>query len=56
MQNYNQNTTGFTLSASYPIRRSFRRVGLTYSFDNTSIQTFSTASQQLRTPASISCK
>jgi outer membrane protein insertion porin family len=47
LQNYTQNTTGFTLSASYPIRRSFRRVGLTYSFDNTSIQTFSTASQQL---------
>jgi outer membrane protein insertion porin family len=47
LQNYSQNTTGFTLSGSYPIRRSFRRVGLTYSFDNTSIQTFSTASQQL---------
>jgi outer membrane protein insertion porin family len=47
LQNFSQNTTGFTLSASYPIRRSFRRVGLTYSFDNTSIQTFSTASQTL---------
>lgn len=47
LQNFNQNSTGFTLSASYPLRRSFKRIGLTYSFDNTSIQTFSTASSQL---------
>jgi outer membrane protein insertion porin family len=47
LQNFNQNSTGFTLSASYPLRRSFKRIGLTYSFDNTSVQTFSTASTQL---------
>ncbi|MFB3814329.1 MAG: outer membrane protein assembly factor BamA [Terriglobales bacterium] len=46
LQNFSQSTTGFTLSASYPLRRSFKRVGLTYSFDNSSLTTFSTASQQ----------
>ena len=46
-QNYRQSSTGFTTSLSYPIRRSFKRVSLTYAFDNSSIETFSTASQQL---------
>jgi len=47
-QNYNQNSTGFTVFASYPLRRlGFSRVGLTYSFSNTSITTFSNASQLL---------
>lgn len=46
LQNYSQNSTGFTVSTSYPLHRSFKRVGLTYSFDNSSIKTFSTASQQ----------
>jgi outer membrane protein insertion porin family len=46
LQNFSQSQTGFTVSASYPIRRSFKRVGLTYSYNVTSIQTFSTASQQ----------
>ncbi len=44
LQNYSQSTTGFTLSSSYPIHRSFRRVGLSYTFSDSSIQTFSTAS------------
>jgi len=44
LQNFTQTSTGFTTSVSYPIKRSFKRVGLTYSFDNSSIQTFSTAS------------
>ncbi|HEY3928485.1 MAG TPA: outer membrane protein assembly factor BamA [Candidatus Koribacter sp.] len=44
LQNYSQSTTGFTLSASYPLHRSFRRVGLSYTFSDSSIQTFSTAS------------
>ena len=47
IQNYNQSTTGFTVSASYPIRRSFKRVGVTYSFNRSSIQAFSQASQNL---------
>ncbi len=46
LQNFSQATTGFTLSASYPLKRSLKRLGLTYSFDNSSITTFSTASQQ----------
>jgi outer membrane protein insertion porin family len=47
IQNYNQSTTGFTVSASYPIKRSFKRLGLTYSFNRSSIEAFSQASQNL---------
>jgi outer membrane protein insertion porin family len=47
LQNYNTSRTGFTASASYPLKRSLKRVGLTYSFDVSSVQTFSTASAQL---------
>jgi outer membrane protein insertion porin family len=47
VQNYNQSTTGLTLSASYPIRRSFKRVGITYSFNKSSITAFSPASTTL---------
>ncbi len=46
LQNFTQNSTGFTISASYPLHRSFKRVGLTYSLDRTSITTYTTASQQ----------
>jgi outer membrane protein insertion porin family len=46
LQNFSQSQTGFTVSASYPIKRSFKRVGLSYSYQLSSIQTFSTASQQ----------
>jgi outer membrane protein insertion porin family len=46
LQNFSQSSTGFTMSASYPLHRSFKRVGLTYAFDNSSITTFSQASQQ----------
>jgi len=46
LQNYTQNSYGFTMSMSYPIRRSFKRVGITYSWDNSSITTFSDASKQ----------
>ncbi|MDT8068619.1 MAG: outer membrane protein assembly factor BamA [Terriglobia bacterium] len=47
LQNYAQSSTGFTLGLSYPLHRSFKRVGLTYSLDNTSITTYTQASQQL---------
>ena len=47
MQNYDQSTNGFSLSSSYPIRRSFKRVGLTYSWTDSSITTFSQASTNL---------
>ncbi|ABF39253.1 surface antigen (D15) [Candidatus Koribacter versatilis Ellin345] len=46
LQNYSQSTTGFTLSSSYPLHRSFKRVGLSYTFSDSSVQTFSTASTQ----------
>jgi len=41
LQNFSQSTTGFTVSASYPLHRSFKRVGLTYSLDRSSIEVFS---------------
>jgi outer membrane protein insertion porin family len=44
LQNFTQTSTGFTTSLSYPIKRSFKRVGITYAFDNSSVQTFSAAS------------
>jgi outer membrane protein insertion porin family len=46
--NYNQNTTGFTVFASYPMRRfSFARVGVTYGLSKTSITPFNDASKLL---------
>jgi len=47
LQDYSQSSTGFTLSAAYALRRSFKRIGLTYAFDRTSVTTFSQASQNL---------
>ena len=46
-QNYNQSSTGLTFSLQYPIKRSFKRVGITYSWDKSSITTFSQASANL---------
>ena len=46
LQNYSQQTTGFTLSVSYPLHRSFKRFGLTYGWDTSTITTYSTASTQ----------
>jgi len=45
--NYNQSSTGFTASANYALGHSFKRIGLTYSLDNTTIKTFSDASTNL---------
>lgn len=45
LQNYSQSSTGFTLSTSYPLHRSFKRIALTYSFDTSSITTYTTASE-----------
>jgi outer membrane protein insertion porin family len=47
IQNYNQGTTGASFSVSYPLRRSFKRVGFTYNFSAASITTFSQASANL---------
>jgi len=46
LQNFSQSQTGFTVSSSYPIKRSFKRVGLSYSYQRSTVTTFSTASQQ----------
>jgi outer membrane protein insertion porin family len=47
-QNFNQNSNGFTLFASYPLRRfSFVRVGASYSFSHSNITAFSEASRLL---------
>jgi outer membrane protein insertion porin family len=43
-QNFSQNSSGFTVFASYPLRRSFGRVGLTYSYTISSLEAFSDAS------------
>jgi outer membrane protein insertion porin family len=63
VQNYVQNSDGFTLFASYPLKKlGFTRLGLTYGFTNTSITGLSTAStalfsvlqfQQLQGPSSL---
>ena len=45
-QNFAQNSTGFTAFVSYPLKRHFARLGLTYSFSTSSLQTFSLASQE----------
>jgi len=48
IQNYNQDSTGFTAFASYPIKRfSFLRVGLTYGLTRTDITAFNDASKLL---------
>src|ERR1700733_1624927 len=46
-QNYNQSSTGLNFSVADPIRRTFKRVGLTYSWDKSTITTFSQASANL---------
>jgi outer membrane protein insertion porin family len=48
IQNYNESSSGFTLFASYPIKRlSFTRVGLTYGLSRTSITAFNKNSRLL---------
>ena len=48
IQNYNQNSDGFTLVASYPMKKlSFARVGLTYGLTRTTITPFNDASRFL---------
>jgi len=37
--NYTQSSTGFQLSLSYPLHRSFKRLGISYLFDRSSTQT-----------------
>jgi outer membrane protein insertion porin family len=49
LQNYTQSSTGFSTSVSYPLRRSFKRLGLSYSFDRSSLVAVSEASKILFT-------
>lgn len=43
LQNFSQSSIGFTTSLNY-VLKTFKRVGITYNWDNSSIKTFSTAS------------
>jgi outer membrane protein insertion porin family len=47
LQNYSQSSTGFSGSLSYPLRHSFKRVGISYSFDRSSLVAVSNASKLL---------
>ena len=47
LQNYNTSSKGFTTSLSYPLKRSLKRLGLSYSLDSTSVSVFSDASRSL---------
>jgi len=47
LQNYSQSSVGFTSSLSYPLRRSLKRVGITYSLDRSTLLPLSTASKSL---------
>jgi outer membrane protein insertion porin family len=47
LQNYSQSSTGATLSVSYPLHRSFKRLGIAYSFDRSSLIAVSNASKLL---------
>ena len=47
LQNYSQSSTGAMVSVSYPLRRSFKRFGISYSFDRSSLVAVSNASKLL---------
>ena len=47
LQNYTQDSKGFSLNASYPLHRGFKRVGATYSYDVSSLVALTTASKNL---------
>jgi outer membrane protein insertion porin family len=47
LQNYTQSSRGFSTSLAYPLHRSFKRLGISYSYDDSSIVALTTASQTL---------
>jgi outer membrane protein insertion porin family len=47
LQNYSQSSTGASVTLSYPLHRSFKRVGISYSFDRSSLVAVSNASKLL---------
>ena len=40
LTNYNQSTTGLSISLQYPIRRTFKRLGVSYRLERASVTTF----------------
>src|SRR5262249_40990817 len=44
--NYNSNSRGFTVFASYPLRRSFSRFGLSYGYSIQTVNTLTSAAKQ----------
>ena len=47
LTNYNQSQTGFSVSTSYPIRRSFKRIGLSYQLSRSSVTTFNDSTKNV---------
>ena len=47
LQNYSQSSVGFTTSMSYPLRRSFKRLGVSFTLDRSTLLPLSTASKNL---------
>jgi len=47
LQNYSQSSAGFSTSLSYPLRRSFKRLGISYTLDRSTLLPLSSASKNL---------
>ena len=47
LQNYTQNSKGFTINTSYPLHHGFKRISATYSYDVSTVVAVTTASQNL---------
>jgi outer membrane protein insertion porin family len=47
LQNYTQSSKGFSTSLAYPLHRSFKRLGLSYSYDVSSLVALTNASKSL---------
>jgi len=45
--NYNQSTTGLSVSTSYPIRRSLKRIGVSYSLQRSTVTTFNDSTRNV---------
>jgi len=47
ISNYNQSTTGLSVSTSYPLRRSLKRIGISYQLSRASITTFNDSTRNV---------
>lgn len=54
LQNYTQASKGFSVSLNYPLHRSFKRLGISYSYDVSSLVALTTASKSLFTALAFS--